>query len=99
MLNPEFIKIDVEGFETQVLRGGMETFRKANVIQIELKGHGSRYGYDENEVHRSLKDMGFRAYKFNPNEMTLTLSDISDENYLYIKDIEKVIRRISENRV
>jgi FkbM family methyltransferase len=96
MINPEFIKIDVEGFESQVLSGGMDTFSKANIIQIELKGHGSRYGYDENEVHKSLKDLGFSAYKFCPNDLTLSLSDISDENYLYIKDIQKVIRRISE---
>ena len=35
-LSPDFLKIDVEGFEREVAEGGMETMRRARRIMIEV---------------------------------------------------------------
>jgi FkbM family methyltransferase len=46
---PSLLKIDVEGFETEVLRGaeGVLSRDSLNAIIIELNGAGAKYGFDE----------------------------------------------------
>lgn len=54
----DFIKIDVEGFETYVLRGGERTIRRDRpVIVIEQK-HEHRYGFDDQAAVKLLKKWG-----------------------------------------
>lgn len=55
----DFVKIDVEGFETFVLRGGEQTIRRDRpVIVIEQK-HEARYGLEVNAAVRLLKKWGW----------------------------------------
>lgn len=58
-LDPFFIKLDVEGFEYQVLRGGEETIKKSKpIILIET--------IDSNdEKIRFLKPLGYKPYRFD----------------------------------
>jgi FkbM family methyltransferase len=46
---PKLIKIDVEGFETQVIRGATRTLEnpKLQAVLMELNGSGEAYGFDE----------------------------------------------------
>jgi len=46
---PKLIKIDVEGFETDVLAGAVKTLANPELraVVMELNGSGKRYGYDE----------------------------------------------------
>lgn len=54
----DFIKIDVEGFETFVLRGGARTIQRDRpVIVIEQK-HERRYGLDDRAAVKLLRDWG-----------------------------------------
>lgn len=54
----DFIKIDVEGFETFVLRGGEVTIRRDRpVIVIEQK-HETRYGLETNAAVKLLRKWG-----------------------------------------
>jgi len=50
---PALIKIDVEGYETEVLKGMEETLNRVDLkaIIIELNGSGGRYGFDEQNIH------------------------------------------------
>jgi len=65
--NPSLMKIDVEGFETPVIKGAKKVLRKESLkaIIIELNGSSSRYGFDETVVHQTLIDYGFRLYSYN----------------------------------
>ena len=58
---PLLVKIDLEGFETEVLRGAGNVLSNPNLkaIIIELNGSGERYGYHENDIHQSLLKFGF----------------------------------------
>ncbi len=57
----DFIKIDVEGWEPKVLRGGEETIRhcKPNII-VECKGNDTAYGEAKNAAIDLLKSWGMR---------------------------------------
>lgn len=71
---PLLIKIDVEGFETEVLNGGKKTLhdKKLKAIIIELTGHGNRYNYDEGKIHEMLNTCGFKAFLYDAKKRTLS---------------------------
>lgn len=60
-----FIKMDVEGFEPQVIEGAYNLIKEHNpVILYERKGHQERYGYkDPDEPLRMLEDLGYVKYQ------------------------------------
>src|SRR5690606_18061447 len=72
---PTLMKIDVEGFEAQVLNGGMVILHNPilKAIIIELNGSGYRYGFDEKQIHVKLTELGFKPYKYQPFERNLIL--------------------------
>jgi FkbM family methyltransferase len=58
-----FIKIDVEGHEEKVIRGGLETLRRERpvlVIEIEKRHTGRPAG----ETHRLIESLGYRGFFF-----------------------------------
>jgi FkbM family methyltransferase len=53
---PILLKIDVEGFESEVLNGASHTLADENLkaIIIELNGSGTRYNYNESAIQNKL---------------------------------------------
>ncbi len=58
--HPTVIKIDVEGWESNVIAGAQRVFsgREPMAILIEF-GLGERYGFDEKVLYRKVLDFGF----------------------------------------
>lgn len=95
---PQLIKIDVEGFETEVIQGGFHFFSQPQLkaIIIELNGSGTRYGYDEETIHNTLVKVGFSPYAYDPFTRNLTLlSRWGSHNSIYIRDFNFVKERIA----
>ncbi len=87
---PALIKIDVEGYETEVLRGMAETLKTPSLkaIIIELNGSGERYGFDEQAIHQLLIDNQFMPYSYDPFTRSLTLlTTHGNYNTIYCRDI------------
>ncbi len=86
---PILMKIDVEGFETEVLKGADNTLRDPALkgIIIELNGSGDKYGYDEDWIHTYLLSLGFRPYHYEPSERSLReLPKYGEHNTIYVRD-------------
>ena len=95
---PTLIKIDVEGFETEVLRGAKKILRnpRLKAIIIELNGSGQNYGFDEQRLHLDIINSGFTVCKYDV--MTRKLTKANDKgsvgNTLYIRDMAEAQDRI-----
>ena len=65
---PFLIKIDVEGYETSVLKGAENILKNNELcgVIMELNGSGKRYGYDESLILSMMTDYGFEAYSYDP---------------------------------
>ncbi|WP_338764723.1 FkbM family methyltransferase [Bernardetia sp. ABR2-2B] len=94
---PILVKIDVEGFETEVINGGEAIFSSPlqKAIIIELNGSGGRYGYDESKIHQKLKNWGYKPYFYNPLKRELIeIKLFGNHNTIYCKDIDFIEKRI-----
>ena len=90
---PKLIKIDVEGFETLVIQGAIQTLKnpKLEAILMELNGSGEAYGFDEQKLHQNMIDLGFKLCSYNVLRRELMVG--SNMNYysgnnLYVRNFE-----------
>lgn len=98
---PALIKIDVEGYENEVINGASKTLEnnKLKAIIIELNGLSSRYGFDDKNIHLKLLKYGFKPYYYNPKLRELKLLEIfGNQNTLYLRDINLVEERIKNSK-
>lgn len=91
---PTLIKIDVEGFEEEVLRGGSRVLASTDLAAIMMEI--SRCG-EENAAHRGMLDRGFVPCAYDALQRVLTPSrDVirPHGNILYVRDVESTARRL-----
>ena len=94
---PSLIKIDVEGFESEVLKGASHILENTGLkaIIIELNGSGARYGFEDEKIHQSLRDLGFNAYVYKPfDRVLISVEKLGSLNTIYIRDLGFVERRL-----
>lgn len=98
--HPLMIKIDVEGFEAEVLKGGERTFCSKNLeaVLIEFNGSGLRYGYSELDMREKFEQWGFTPCTYDPFFRRLNPLKNSDAstngNTLYLRNIDSARERL-----
>lgn len=100
---PKMIKIDVEGYETNVLKGAIDVLEDdaLEVVILELNGSGKKFGFNDDDIHRNLFNFGFKPYSYNPFERKIIkLDSYGFHNTIYIKSqVFNKIKTIVENSV
>lgn len=97
---PVLMKIDVEGFEANVLKGAESVLSNPTLaaLIIELNGSGEKYGFSDLDLHKSILERGFLPYIYHPFERRLeeittpTIHFVG--NIIYIRDYAFVSNRI-----
>ena len=54
-----FIKIDVEGYEMEVLNGASEALAQTTYVMIELNNNSKKYGSSNGQITKFLTQRGF----------------------------------------
>jgi FkbM family methyltransferase len=87
---PRLMKVDVEGFETEVFGGAVRLLQhpQLSAMIVERSGNANRYGFDEAILHQTIRGKGFTPCIYDP--FARQLSSVGPEacgNLIYVRDI------------
>ena len=94
---PTIIKIDVEGYELEVIKGSINTLKSNYCIGVilEINGSNNKYGYKDSSLVKVLNELEFKPYHYDPFQRVLTSCIINEaQNYIFIKDFKFVQKRL-----
>lgn len=95
---PTAMKLDVEGFELQALRGatGLLDNRSLKAIVIELQDWTlNRFGTSEHEVRDFLASFGFEPHRYNPETRILAAANgEAGLNEIFVRDAAELQARL-----
>lgn len=88
---PTLLKIDVEGYETEVIKGAASLLQMPAVIGVimELNDACRQFGFSEGELHSQMLSYGFKSYAYDPFLRKLTRLEYLNpdaNNTLYLKN-------------
>lgn len=99
---PCVMKMDVEGFEMQALKGAPRLLGHQNLraIIVEISDFSRRFGSSPEETHRYIAAFGFTATAYDPltrilQPLAMDAPQATLDNYIYVRDLEEARNRLS----
>jgi FkbM family methyltransferase len=93
----DLIKIDVEGYELFVLRGGIKLLKHTDCIMFESSETSfNKYGYAAKDILKLFKENGFTVFRLTHNKLYKLVEEYDStetENMLAVKNIEGFLQR------
>jgi hypothetical protein len=94
---PDFIKIDVEGYQLEVLRGGEHCLKThAPLLMAELKDVGETNRGDFSEIEAYVTDLGYSLYEIGKYSLKACthISDNKKRNFFLANENSAIFHRI-----
>lgn len=96
---PTLIKIDVEGWEAEVLAGAEAALGHQSLLGLIVEMNSGEKDLSPNErvVHNCLTNHGFRPYTYEPfmrRLSSLTTKNINGGNTIYLRNIKSIEERL-----
>lgn len=89
---PRLLKMDVEGYEGEVITGASQSLREASLVAVITEN-------SDEQVRRPLEGEGFRRYSYDPFTRSLRLLDGAlggvGGNALFIRKVDEIRERLS----
>ena len=101
LYKPLILKIDVEGFEHEAIKGAGQLLKSETLkaIIIELNGSGMRYGFSDIAIHDQLMNHGFLPYAYEPFTRKLRKLEVPGHlNTLYLRGVDFIRDKIKTAR-
>jgi FkbM family methyltransferase len=103
---PSVMKMDVEGFEMQALKGATRLLDSQNLqaITVEISDLSNRFGVSPEETHKFIASFGFTTVTYDPLTRELSAVAPADRsrrmtlyNYktIFVRNLEEARRRLS----
>lgn len=97
------IKIDVEGFEMEILRGARDFLKQSmlKALIVETNGETEHYGSSDLEIENYLGLFGFSPYDYDPKTRILTPLTEANKigNTIFLRDLDEVVTRIKSGEI
>ena len=101
---PILVKIDVEGFEAEVVKGMKRILSSSQcrALFVEIGWGEGRYGFNEDLLCKEIMAYGFRPYFYDPIHRKLISRELlnckeeygNGSNILYVRDADFVQKRL-----
>jgi FkbM family methyltransferase len=94
---PRFlIKVDVEGYEVEVLDGAEALLRRDELLAviIEINGSGEAFGHPDELILERLERAGLTEVTYDPIRRELREQASPDQTRIFVRDVAEVRRRI-----
>jgi hypothetical protein len=95
---PALIKIDVEGYEKEVLNGAGKALTNPALLAVimEINTHEGRYGYDGSLLLNTMRERGFRPFRYHPKERSLVPWSAAGraDNAIFVRESELLLARV-----
>ena len=84
-LQPTLIKIDVEGFEPEVIEGARKTLTLNSVLAVLLETVDLK-------IEKTLRESGFEPASYDPfqRELKISVNNHLSSNYLWIRNLSEI---------
>lgn len=96
---PYLIKIDVEGYEAEVINGAENILSQQTLaaVILELNGSGRRYGCKDYETDDRMRQFGFKPAHYDPFKRNLMPMQGYNKygNTLYIRNKDSLMLRLN----
>ena len=98
--NPTVMKLDVEGWESEVLAGAGATLQNPSLLAliVEMDGATAEFNSNEAAVHQCLTDNGFSTLSYDPFTRTLkqlSTKNVGAANTIYARNLSEIRSRIA----
>ena len=86
--SPAFIKLDVEGYEAEVIGGASETLKNPSLLAIETESRDA-------EVLSTLRNAGFAEYSYDPTQRSLKEQAGGSSNALFLRGVDSTAIKLA----